>query len=196
MGTQMVAKGHHFPHVGFVAVINADIGLSLPDFRASERVLQLLTQAAGRARRSFHKGDPGLVMVQTFSPDQPVFSYLKAHDFTGFLENEIELRQILGYPPFKRLVLLVISSSSAARAIAGAADLRDELCGIASDKSIEILGPAQSPLFKRGKLYRYQLLLKMPAGTESPELQKILNDFMKRSHGLGVRIDADPVSFM
>ena len=119
LGTQMVAKGHHFPKVTMVGVISSDIGLSLPDFRASERVLQLLTQAAGRAGRSSKKGDPGLVMIQTFSPDNPIYNYLKSNNFLGFLDDELKIRQGLGYPPYKRLALVVVSSTDPSQGARG-----------------------------------------------------------------------------
>jgi primosomal protein N' (replication factor Y) (superfamily II helicase) len=195
-GTQMVAKGHHFPRVTLVGIISADIGLSLPDFRASERVLQLLTQAAGRAGRSSKNVDSGMVLVQTFSPDNPIFGYLKANDYPTFLENELKIRASLGYPPFKRLVLIIISSPGAAKALDGAGSIKDELVQKGTDNIIEVLGPVESPIFKRGKIYRYQLLLKISPQIEPAELLEGINDFMKRFRGLGLRIDVDPVSFM
>jgi primosomal protein N' (replication factor Y) len=194
LGTQMVAKGHHFPGVTMVGVISADIGLSLPDFRATERVLALLTQAAGRAGRSSKKGDPGTVMIQTFSPDNPVFGYLKSNNFLGFLENELKARRGLGYPPYKRLALIVVSSVDPLKAQIGANEIKNEI-GIGRDK-IELLGPVESPIFKRGKLFRYQLLLKFPTRTNPSELLGFTNDFMKRSGGLRIRVDVDPVNFM
>jgi primosomal protein N' (replication factor Y) (superfamily II helicase) len=194
LGTQMVAKGHHFPRVTMVGVISSDIGLSLPDFRATERVLALLTQAAGRAGRSSKKGDSGLVMIQTFSPDNPVYEYLKSNNFLGFLDDELKIRQSLGYPPYKRLALVVISSVDTLRAQIAANEFKAEL-GVGRD-DIEVLGPVESPIFKRGKLYRYQLLIKFPPKMAPSELLGGVSDFMKRSKGLFVRIDVDPVSFM
>jgi primosomal protein N' (replication factor Y) (superfamily II helicase) len=194
LGTQMVAKGHHFPRVTMVGVISSDIGLSLPDFRATERVLALLTQAAGRAGRSSKKGDSGLVMIQTFSPENPVYGYLKSNNFLGFLEDELKIRQSLGYPPYKRLALVVISSTDTLRAQIGANDIKAELR--VGREEIEVLGPVESPIFKRGKLYRYQLLIKFPPELAPAELLSGVSDFMKRSKGVFVRIDVDPVSFM
>jgi primosomal protein N' (replication factor Y) (superfamily II helicase) len=194
LGTQMVAKGHHFPKVTMVGVISSDIGLSLPDFRATERVLQLLTQAAGRAGRSSKKGDSGLVMIQTYSPDNPVYGYLKSANFLGFLEAELKIRLGLGYPPYKRLVLIVVSATNAIYALQGANDIKSEL-GIGRD-DIEVLGPVESPIYKRGKLFRYQILLKLSLEIDPAELLAGVSDFMKRSKGLYVRIDVDPVSFM
>jgi primosomal protein N' (replication factor Y) len=196
LGTQMVAKGHHFPNVSLVGIISADIGLSLPDFRASERVEQLLTQAAGRAGRSSKKGDTGHVIIQSFAPENPLLGYLKGGNYLGFLEDELKVRLSLDYPPYKRLVLLVASSPYAHRAADGAERLRDEILSRIADKNMGILGPAESPIFKRGKLYRYQLLLKLALDQEPAELLWGLNDFMRRSKGLYIRVDIDPVSFM
>jgi len=196
LGTQMVAKGHHFPHVGLVGIISADIGLSLPDFRATEHVLQLLTQAAGRAGRSSRRSDHGLVIIQTFSPENPIFAYLNNNDFLGFLDEEIKIRRTLNYPPFKRLVLIVISSRGQVRALEGASQLKDELSANAVDNNVEILGPVESPVFKHGKLFRYQLLIKIPPELEPREILYRTDDFAKHARDLIVRIDVDPVSFM
>ncbi len=194
LGTQMVAKGHHFPKVTMVGVISADIGLSLPDFRATERVLALLTQAAGRAGRSSKKGSPGLVMIQSFSPDHPIFGYLKSNNFIAFLQEELKMRQSLGYPPYKRLALIVVSSADSLKAKIGANDIKIEI-GVGRD-DIELLGPVESPIYKRGRLYRYQLLVKFPPEMNPSELLRGANYFMRRSRGLGIRIDVDPVNFM
>ena len=196
LGTQMVAKGHHFPRVSLVGVVGADVGLSLPDFRATERVLQLLTQAAGRAGRSSRKKDLGLVMIQTVAPENPIFRYLISNDFPGFLEDELKIRMALGYPPYKRLVLIVVLSTSAVKCAKSAAEFKDEILLATADRKIDILGPVESPVFKRGKLYRYQLLLKIPLEIEPSELLRTVDDFIKRLRGVNVRIDVDPVSFM
>lgn len=196
IGTQMVAKGHHFPEVGFVAIIGADIGLSLPDFRATERVLQLLIQASGRAGRSSKKSAPGLVMVQTFAPESSVFKFLKAHDYIGFLESEIKVREAMGYPPFKRLIQVVVSSTDSSKASRGAKGIKDDIRDSSVDKKIEVLGPAQSPVFKRGKHYRFQLLLKIPAGDEADSLLRVLNGAARQARGFSVKIDVDPVTFV
>ena len=196
LGTQMVAKGHHFPSVEFVAVIGADIGLSLPDFRASERALQLLIQAAGRAGRAGGKSRQGLVMVQTFSPQARIFEALRDYDYIGFLENEIPVRKEVHYPPFSRLIQVIISSSQSARALRAADKIKDDSGKIAADKGIVILGPARSPLFRRGKQCRYQLLFKVPPEEETGELLDCLNRIARSARGYSVRIDVDPVSFI
>ncbi len=109
VGTQMVAKGHHFEGVALAAVVDADTGLGLPDFRAEERTFQLLTQLAGRSGRDA----PGRVLVQTFQPDARAIRYAARHDVTGFLAEEIERRRELGYPPFRHLVRIVASGPDA-----------------------------------------------------------------------------------
>ncbi|UCC80317.1 MAG: primosomal protein N' [Candidatus Zixiibacteriota bacterium] len=196
LGTQMVAKGHHFPGVGLSAVIGADIGISLPDFRASEKVLQLLIQAAGRAGRSAIKKDPGLVMAQTFSPDNPIFEYLKDEDYTGFLESELKIREELAYPPFNRIVLVIVSSKDKMKAKNGASGLKNQMAEIIAEKEIRALGPAEAPIFRRGNMYRYQLLLKTDILMEPGIVLKSINRFAKETKGITVTIDVDPMNFL
>ena len=105
LGTQMVAKGHHFAGVELAAVIDADTSLALPDFRAEERTFQLITQLAGRSGRDA----PGRVLVQTFQPDARPIAYAARHDVARFLAEELERRRDLGYPPFRHLVRIVVS---------------------------------------------------------------------------------------
>ena len=111
VGTQMVAKGHHFLGVELAAVVDADTALGLPDFRAEERTFQLLTQLAGRSGRDA----PGRVIVQTFQPDARAVAYAARHDVHGFLDGELERRRALGYPPFRHLVRIVVSGPGAGR---------------------------------------------------------------------------------
>ena len=107
VGTQMVAKGHHFPGVSLAAVVDADTGLALPDFRAEERTFQLVTQLAGRSGRDA----PGKVIVQTFQPDATPLRYAARHDVAGFLAEELARRRELGYPPFRHLISIVASGT-------------------------------------------------------------------------------------
>ena len=116
VGTQMVAKGHHFPGVELAAVVDADTGLGLPDFRAEERTFQLLTQLAGRSGRDA----PGRVLVQTFQPDARAIAHAARHDVRGFLDGELERRRALGYPPFEHLVRIVVTGPEQADAHARA----------------------------------------------------------------------------
>src|SRR5881398_1877458 len=132
MGTQMVSKGHHFSGVALAAVVDADTGLGLPDFRAEERTFQLLTQLAGRSGRDA----PGRVLVQTFQPDSRAIELAARHDVTGFMAGEIERRRELGYPPFRHLVRIVVAGPEPDALL----QVLTELCaGLPDD---DMLGPA------------------------------------------------------
>jgi primosomal protein N' (replication factor Y) (superfamily II helicase) len=149
LGTQMVAKGHHFAGVELAAVVDADAGLALPDLRAEERTFQLVTQLAGRSGRDA----PGRVLVQTFQPDARPLTLAARHDVPRFLADELERRRELGYPPFRHLVRILVTAPSEAPALKLLQELRDGLDGLG-----DLLGPA--PLFRlRGK-HRAQLVAK------------------------------------
>ena len=152
VGTQMVAKGHHFPGVALAAVVDADTGLSLPDFRAEERTFQLVTQLAGRSGRDA----PGTVVVQTFQPDATPLRYAARHDVAGFLAEELERRRELGYPPFRHLVSILAVGADAAAPERLLRELRDGL------PDADLLGPA--PLLRLRGRHRSQLVAK----TERP----------------------------
>src|SRR3954454_4271525 len=132
VGTQMVAKGHHFPGVELAAVVDADTGLGLPDFRAEERTFQLLTQLAGRSGRDA----PGRVVVQTFQPDSRAITFAARHDVAGFNAGELERRRLLGYPPFKHLIRIVVSGPDQDDALRALEELKLAL------GDGELLGPA------------------------------------------------------
>jgi primosomal protein N' (replication factor Y) len=185
VGTQMVAKGHHFPGVELAAVVDADTGLAMPDFRAEERTFQLLTQLAGRSGRDA----PGRVVVQTFQPDARAILFSARHDVAGFNTGELERRRLLGYPPFKHLIRVVVTGPELAPALRALEELRDGLRGD------ELLGPA--PLLRlRGK-HRAQLVGK----TEHPRalavrlasLLAAAAPAMRRA-GLSAVVDVDPQS--
>jgi primosomal protein N' (replication factor Y) (superfamily II helicase) len=185
VGTQMVAKGHHFPGVALAAVVDADTGLGLPDFRAEERTFQLLTQLAGRSGRDA----PGRVLVQTFQPDSRAIRYAVRHDVAGFLAGELERRRELGYPPFSHLVRIVVSGPDPGEPMQALAELKAALADEA------ILGPA--PLLRlRGK-FRAQLVAKTSrprriAGHAS-RLLSAAAPSMRRA-GLSAVVDVDPQS--
>ena len=150
VGTQMVAKGHHFEGVALAAVVDADTGLALPDFRAEERTFQLLTQLAGRSGRDA----PGRVLVQTFQPDARPIVHAARHDVGRFLAEELERRRELGYPPYQHLVRVVASGPDAR----GPERLLREVAGTVR---ADLLGPA--PLFRRRGRHRVQLIAKTPS---------------------------------
>jgi primosomal protein N' (replication factor Y) len=185
IGTQMVAKGHHFPGVALAAVVDADTGLALPDFRADERTFQLVTQLAGRSGRDA----PGKVIVQSFQPDATPLRYAARHDVAGFLAEELVRRRELGYPPFRHLVSLVATGPDARAPERLLRELRDGLEGA------DLLGPA--PLLRLRGRHRSQLLAK----TERPRdlarraarLLEAAQPAMSRA-GVTAVVDVDPQS--
>jgi primosomal protein N' (replication factor Y) len=187
VGTQMVAKGHHFPGIALAAVVDADTGLSLPDFRAEERTFQLVTQLAGRSGRDA----PGLVVVQTFQPDATPLAHAARHDVAGFLAVELGRRRELGYPPYRHLVAILVSGRDPASPARALAEIRAGLEGLGAD----LLGPA--PLLRLRGRHRAQLLAK----TDEPRrlarraaaLLEAAAPAMRRD-GLAAVVDVDPQS--
>jgi primosomal protein N' (replication factor Y) len=156
IGTQMIAKGLHFPNVTLVGVVQADVALHMPDFRAGERTFQLLTQVAGRAGR----GEvPGEVIVQTFTPFHPAIQAARRMDYDGFMDQEIEMRKEFHYPPFAHLVCMTIRGKEEQpvndSAEKFAARLREGL-----STAIRLAGPAPAPLARAKGYYRYQLMMR------------------------------------
>jgi primosomal protein N' (replication factor Y) len=187
IGTQMVAKGHHFPGVSVAAVVDADAGLSFPDFRAEERTFQLVTQLAGRSGRDA----PGKVIVQTFQPDAVPFTYAVRHDVAGFLARELARREELDYPPFHNLVSLVVSGPGQDDPLRALAELRAAL-GL---PGVRLLGPA--PLLRLRGRYRAQLLAKTTSprafASQAAALLAAAAPAMRRD-GLTAVVDVDPQS--
>jgi primosomal protein N' (replication factor Y) (superfamily II helicase) len=184
LGTQMVAKGHHFAGVSLAAVVDADTGLGLPDLRAEERTFQLVTQLAGRSGRDA----PGRVLVQTFQPDARPLALAARHDVPRFLADELERRRELGYPPFSHLVRVLVTSPSEPAGLKLLDELKAGLNG-------ELLGPA--PLFRlRGK-HRAQLVAKTDEprrlAARTARLLAAAAPAMRRA-GLTAVVDVDPQS--
>ena len=190
IGTQLVAKGHHFPKLNLVGVIDADLGLSNGDPRAAERTFQLLHQVVGRAGREEGRG---FGLLQTHQPEHPVMKALIAQDRDAFYSAEIAAREKLEYPPFGRLASLLISGAdkhaaeSYARKIAGVAP---------RDEQVRVLGPAEAPLaLVRGR-YRFRLLVKSPRALDlSTYLREWLAVVPKVKGTLKLEVDVDPQSF-
>jgi len=186
VGTQMVAKGHHFPGVELAAVVDADTGLGLPDFRAEERTFQLLTQLAGRSGRDA----PGRVIVQTFQPDSRAVALAARHDVREFLAGELDRRRALGYPPFRHLVRIVCTGPDAAGPERALAELKAGLGG-----GEELLGPA--PLLRLRGRHRAQLVGKTDRpralAARAAALLSAAAPAMRRA-GLSVVVDVDPQS--
>jgi primosomal protein N' (replication factor Y) len=190
IGTQIVAKGWHFPHLTLVGVVDADLGLAGGDLRAAERTVQLLHQVAGRAGRA---EAPGQVMLQTFTPEHPVMQALIEGDLEAFMAREAAQRRPGHWPPYGRLAALIVSADHAEVADRLARDLGR---AAPSGDGITVLGPAPAPLsILRGR-HRRRLLLKT---RREIAVQPILRDWLTRvivSRGARVDVDVDPVSFL
>jgi len=192
VGTQMISKGHDFPHIALVGVICADISLNLPDFRAGERTFQLLTQVAGRGGRG---ETPGRVIIQTFNPDHYVIKYVQDHDYLSFYENEVSYRSFLKYPPFSRLMSIQITSVDKERGWQGAKRLGHYLRAPNLPGTIEILGPAPAPLSRLRGHYRWQIIVKGKDPRTIHALGQIVKG-LRVPAALKLRCDIDPVNFM
>ena len=196
LGTQMVAKGLDFPGVTLVGVISADTGIHLPDFRASERTFQLLTQVSGRAGR----GEvPGEVVVQTYMPDGEAVQCAQFHDFETFAHRELEVRQSLGYPPYGRMALLLFKGTDESQVAQSAGICANTLRQLAPP-DVEIMGPVQAPIARIQKTYRWQVLLKSGSHNRLNAIaRQAASQFkpkQKRGQRVSLAINIDPVSML
>jgi primosomal protein N' (replication factor Y) len=190
IGTQLVAKGHHFPRLNLVGIVDADLGLANGDPRAAERTFQLLHQVVGRAGR---EGGRGLGLLQTHQPEHPVMRALIAQDREAFYSAEIEVREKTSYPPFGRLASLLISGADRhateayARKVAATAPF---------DERVRVLGPAEAPLAVVRGRHRFRILAKSPRGYDlSSHLREWLAGAPKAKGTLKLEVDVDPQSF-
>lgn len=192
VGTQMIAKGLHFPNVTLVGIIHADSALHQPDFRAGERTFQLLTQVAGRAGRGDVEGE---VFVQAFAPFHPAIQFARRHDFAGFYEQEIEFREQLKYPPLSRVALLTLKGRNEDKVKFTADYLKRELeKGVADFKDLILAGPAPAPLMKAETFYRHQIMLRTRAMSRlSRTLARIL-PMLAIPEDVALSVDIDPVN--
>ncbi|MCJ7555851.1 MAG: primosomal protein N' [Gammaproteobacteria bacterium] len=191
-GTQMLTKGHDFPDVSLVGVLNADQGLFGTDFRASERLAQTIVQVAGRAGRAER---PGLVLIQTLYPEHPLLTRLVNDGYAAFAEACLKEREESGWPPFSHLALLRAESPGMPQTLAFLHRAR-QILDLPTDHSVGVLGPAPAPMEKRAGRYRGQLLLE---ARERPILQRLLTEWLSKvrelPEGRKVRwsIDVDPI---
>ena len=188
VGTQMLAKGHHFPRVTLVGVINADAGFASPDFRAPEHTAQLIIQVAGRAGRAER---PGEVWIQTFNPENPQLRALVEHGYAGFAAAELAQRAAAGLPPMRAMALLKADGIDVERTLAC---LRTLVEAVRDRAAVEVLGPAQAPLSRRARRYRCQTAL---MATNRSTLGRALDEVIaangsSRFPGVRWSIDVDP----
>jgi len=189
VGTQMIAKGLDFPRVTLVGVVNSDVTLNLPDFRASERTFNLLTQVAGRAGRGEEGGE---VIIQTYAPGHYAILSASKHDYEKFYHEEIKTRDELSFPPFRHIIRLTLRSRNEKKAVDASHKLKDFL--IKKLKDIEIVGPAPSPIAKVRGFFRWNVLLKGKNRSIMCEaLRKSLKAY-RNPAGTILAIDVDPIS--
>ncbi len=198
VGTQMIAKGHDYPNITLVGVISADGTLAIPDFRAPERLFQLLTQVAGRAGRGDLRGE---VLIQTFRPEHDSVRFAREHDFIGFFQQAIRDRQALLYPPYTRLAKILVDSPVEERVEPASQWLAARLLQhVPNPQDVTILGPAEAPVAKIQNRFRWHILLKASSSRLLHHcLQAALDEAKQdREHIRNVRIsvDIDPVLFL
>ena len=198
LGTQMIAKGLDFPNVTLVGVIDADVGINLPDFRASERCFQLLSQVAGRAGRG-PKG--GRVLIQTRVPDHHAVRCAVAHDYAGFVRQELEGRVIPAYPPTVRLANIVFSGTDENATANFATVATTWLHGLLRKRpmaGISIIGPAPCPVERIKNRWRWHVLVKAEHPAELTRLGRYFLERFKvpKDAELRVTLDRDPVALL
>src|SRR5215471_5057452 len=193
VGTQMIAKGHDIPNVTLVGIVNADVGLGLPDFRAAERTFQLLTQAAGRAGRG---NTPGIVLIQTLNPDHYAIRCAAAQKYEMFYSKEIEFRRMMWYPPFGALANVVVRSVHEEEALTRSGALGRLLNP--PPEGLKVLGPAPAAMARLKTEYRYQMLLKAPSRKRLNEVLRELRRFAasERWNPTSLLIDVDPMTLL
>jgi primosomal protein N' (replication factor Y) (superfamily II helicase) len=186
IGTQMVSKGHHFPGVSLTAVLAADAYLGFPDFRAVERTYNLLTQLAGRAGR----GDrPGRVVIQTWHPDHYAIQAALHQDDAGFAREEMRFRRVFHYPPYTRMVQLLVRDKNRDKAWEAIRELAADIAAHPLSRSVRVTGPAPAPLERLRGEWRFQLLARSGAGRD---LHRLLKQVIPTSPSYDLVIDVDP----
>jgi primosomal protein N' (replication factor Y) len=192
VGTQMIAKGLHFPNVTLVGIINADLALHLPDFRAGERTFQLLTQVAGRAGRGETAGE---VFVQTYTPFSPSIQFARHHDFAGYFQQELEFRERCDFPPFKHAILIAVRSAHEGRAKLSAETLKRRLNEALPEEFI--LGDATpAPLEKLQGQFRFHILIRGEAIMRLSRLVRETIDKLPFPEDVTVTVDVDPYQLL
>ncbi|MEO7723187.1 MAG: primosomal protein N', partial [Chthoniobacterales bacterium] len=192
VGTQMIAKGLHFPNVTLVGIINADLALHMPDFRAGERTFQLLTQVAGRAGRGEAAGE---VFVQTYTPFSPSIQFARHHDFAGYFQQELEFRERCDFPPFKHAVLITVRSEHQERASFSAETLTRRLKE-ALPEEFSLGAPAPAPLEKLQGHYRFHILIRGAAIMRLSRLIRETLDKLPFPEDVAASVDVDPYQLL
>jgi primosomal protein N' (replication factor Y) len=192
VGTQMIAKGLHFPNVTLVGIINADLALHMPDFRAGERTFQLLTQVAGRAGRG---ETPGEVFVQTYTPFSPSIQFARHHDFAGYFQQELEFRERCDFPPLNHVVLITVRSAHEGRAQLSAETIARRLKEALSPEFI-LNAPAPAPLEKLQGQFRFHILMRGSAIVRLSRLVRETLDKLPLPEDVVAAVDVDPYQLL
>ena len=194
-GTQMLAKGLHFPNVTLVGIVSADTALSLPDFRANERTFQLISQVAGRAGRS---EKPGTVIVQTFLPGQPAIEFALHNDYKGFIEEELKHRQSCNLPPYWRFAIIQMRDTQYDRLTAAAEQVRLRVDHIVDTDGLQIrrTGPMPAPIERIQRNHRMQLILQAPQPTAFERLFDRMRRMPPIRPAIQIQVDIDPINVL
>jgi primosomal protein N' (replication factor Y) len=194
-GTQMLAKGLHFPNVTLVGIISADTSLYLPDFRANERTFQLISQVAGRAGRSSKKG---VVYVQSFMPEQPAIQFALRHDFEGFVKEELKHRKICNLPPLWRLATIVLKDHKFDRLTEASDTLKDTIDAIIARDglAVEVRGPMPCTISRIERFHRMQIILQAAAALPIQNLCGALRTSGALSQKVKTAVDIDPMNLL
>jgi primosomal protein N' (replication factor Y) len=191
LGTQMVAKGHHYPNVTLIGVLSAERGLCFPDFRAAEKTFRLLFQAAGRTGRG-EKG--GTVLIQTLAPEHFIFRRVVAHDYGGFAEEELAMRRTLGYPPAGRLMLFTVSGRSREPAESAAAKVAAALERTLGTAGAAVLGPTPALVERLRGRHRFQVLVRGAFAPDAPAaMVKAARGSLAGAKQIDLQWDVDPI---
>ena len=186
VGTQMISKGLNFPHVTLVGIINADNSLNIPDFRSHEKTFEILMQTSGRSGRNEL---PGEVIIQTFNPDNYVFTCLKKHNYIDFYNHEMLIRKTLKYPPYYYLIQIKISSLKYETAKKESMTIKDYLKNNLSEQFI-ILGPSTANIFKLNNKYYFSIIIKYKKEENILEvLKNLTNNYLKTNTNVDININ-------
>jgi len=194
-GTQILAKGLHFPNITLVGVVSADTCLYLPDFRSNERTFQLVSQVAGRAGRSEKHGT---VYVQTYFPEQPAIAFAMAHDFDGFVAEEIKHREACNLPPLWRLAMIVLRDPKYDRLEVAAKAMRKRLDRIIARQQLpaRIRGPMPAVISRIQRFHRIQIIVQTPDAAAMRRLFAALRSERPIRPAVKIAIDIDPVNLL
>jgi len=195
VGTQMIAKGHDFPDVTLVGIVDADMSLHFSDFRATERTYQLITQVAGRAGRDVK---PGEVILQTYSPRHYVYKYAVTNDYVGFFEKECNLREVTKYPPFSKIVRVLVSGENDELATSVLKGIFDELGEKFKEKreSVAYFAAMKSPVKRISGKFRVQILMRIVQNFDEiiSEIYSTVDKFMNPKVSVFVEINPNNLS--